>query len=482
MKYNILIIDDDKRFANSVKTALQNFRTNCAYSISEARNKLNAKIDVVLLDLVFDIQNPDHLEGLEFLPYIRENYPDIQVIIMTNFPSKVKIGPLIKSGGALDFFIKKELDWSEWGNRIENYCRISHENRELRTRTRELEEKYDDSEIIGGSVEIDFVKRKLRDIAKYSNDISILIQGETGTGKNLSVRYFKRYSNRKNKPFIEFSISTLSNNVLESELFGYIKGAFTGADNNKKGLFEEADGGILFLDEIGDYDLNTQKKIMKFIEDKTIRPVGSTKSKRLDIQLIMATNQNIPELIESGEFREDLYQRINQIKIELPPLRVRKGDIEILANYFFNQFKVKEKTNLISMAKEVYEKLNNYQWPGNVRELQSVIWEACTNARLYNDNILRKQHLSVEISSKSHNEIINNKNSDLDFRKAKLELEAIDIALERTFGQKTEAAKLLCMSADQLRYRVLKYQKIDFSLVNRFSNVIKYYNKISKEQ
>jgi len=472
MKYNILVVDDNKQFVESINIALKNFHIIKAFSIEEAKNKINSEIDLVLLDLVFDENNPDYLQGLEFLPYIHKNFPDLIVVIMTNYPSKDKIVESIKSG-AEDFFIKKELDWSEWEKRIENYCRNSQKIRELKTKTKELEERYDDTEIIGVSPEIEFVKRKLRDIAQHSDDITVFIQGETGTGKNLAVKYFKKHSKRKDKPYKEFSIFELSDSVLESELFGHIKGSFTGADKDKIGLFESANGGILFLDEIGDYDLKTQKKIMRFMEDKTISPVGSTKSKKLDLQLIMATNQDIPELIKKGRFREDLYQRINRIKIDLPSLKERREDIKILTDYFFNHFRVKEKTNLKVISNEVYDIFYNYQWPGNVRELQSVIWEACTNARLYNDSILTTRHLRKELISK--NSIFQNESDNLAVKKAELELEAIDKALSKTYGKKAEAAKLLGMNADQMRYRVLKYfkeMKVDFG---KFKNIRTYY-------
>ena len=474
MKYNILVVDDNEQFVESIKIALKNFHIIKAFSIEEAKNKINSEIDLVLLDLVFDESNPDYLQGLELLPYIHKNLPDLIVVIMTNYPSKDKIVESIKSG-AEDFFIKKELDWSEWEKRIENYCRNSQKIRELKTKTKELEEKYDDTEIIGVSPEIEFVKRKLRDIAKHSDDINVFIQGETGTGKNLAVKYFKKYSKRIDKPYKEFSIFELSDSVLESELFGHIKGSFTGADKDKIGLFEAANGGILFLDEIGDYDLKTQIKIMRFMEDKTISPVGSTKSKKLDLQLIMATNQDIPELIKKGRFREDLYQRINRIKVELPLLRERRKDIKILADYFFNHFRIKEKTNLKVISNEVYDILDNYSWPGNVRELQSVIWEACTNARLYNDSILTTKHLRKELTSYNENTSIKNENDDLAVKKAELELEAIDEALAKTYGKKAEAAKLLGMNADQMRYRVLKFYKENKIDMNKFRNIRKYY-------
>ena len=473
--YNILVVDDDQQFVASVETALKRFHVIPAFSVYEAKNQLNPEIDLVLLDLVFDESNPDYSEGLELLPHIRQTYPDLQVIIMTNHPSKEKIVKSIKSG-AEDFILKKELDWTEWEKRIETYCRSARRIHELKAKTEELE-KLEDSEIIGISTEIDFVRRKLKDIAEHSDDISIFIQGETGTGKNLAVNYFRKYSKRKDKPYKEFSIVELSTTVLESELFGHVKGAFTGADRDKIGLFEAANGGILFLDEIGDYDLNAQMKIMRFIENKTITPVGSTKSKTLNLQLIMATNKNIPLLISEGKFREDFYQRINQVKIELPPLRQRQEDIKILADHFFQHFRIKEKTNLKSISSEVYDILNQYHWPGNIRELQSVIWEACGNARLYNDTLFQKKHLRKELFSKNEDNKGIQLLIDVETKKKEPKIEDIENALAKTYGQKAKAANLLGMNADQLRYRILKFFKQNAAMIEKYKYISKYYGK-----
>lgn len=468
MRYNILVIDDDNSFIESVKSALKRFGVTSALSIDEAKARLNDDIDLVLLDLVFDENNPEYLQGLDFLPEIHRKYPDLQVIIMTNYPSKDKIVSSIKSGAA-DFFIKKELIWPEWEKRIENYCRNSYRIKELK---KQLKEKYDETQIIGNSPQIDFVRRKLKDLAENSEDITIFIYGETGTGKNLAVKYFRKYSIKKDMPYKEFSLFELSETVLESELFGYVKGAFTGANDDKIGLFEAAHSGILFLDEIGDYDIKTQKKIMRFIEDRTITPVGSTKSKKLDLQLIMATNQYLPGLIRKGKFREDLYQRINRIKIEMPPLREIKQDIRVLTDYFFNHFRQKEKTNLKSVSKEVYSIFKNYKWPGNVRELQSVIWEACTNARLLNDTILISDHLRREIITyRNGDEDMNS----LEKEKIQIELNAINNALKKTFGSKEEAANLLRLNADQLRYRVRKHIDVIRLDSLRYEYIKKYY-------
>lgn len=477
MKYSILVIDDDSNFLRTVEKALNNCNITTVSSPAHVVSKLEDSLDLVLLDLVFDRNDPDRLQGLSLIPQIQQNLPNVPIVVMTNFPSKVKIGPQIFDQGVKDFFLKKECDWIEWKNRIENYCKDYREKKLLLQKTRELESREERVEIIGVSREIEFVRLKLKDLAENSSDISIFIYGETGTGKNLAVKYFRQYSARKDKPFQEFSIVEKSESVLESELFGHKKGAFTGAQTDKKGLFEAADGGILFLDEIGDYDPKIQIKIMRFLEDKSITPVGSTESKKIDVQLIMATNRNIPQMVTDGTFREDLYMRINQAKIELPPLRQRKQDIKILADHFFQSFRLKEKTNLQKISKKVYMIFDQYQWPGNVRELQFVIWEACTNARLYNDSILLEKHLRKDLSQQDAPTHSKDLNESLEAKKEALELEQIDAALQQTHGRKEEAAKILKKNSDNIRYRVVECYKKFPQLVQQFPYILKYYQK-----
>jgi len=473
--FKILVADDNQDFLESVKTVLHEFRVLTSNSIIDANQKLSPDLDAVLLDLVFDDSQPEKLQGMDFLPQIHNLYPDLPIIIMTNYTS-TDISFLAGKAGATDFLSKKDLNWIEWKNRIKKYCEKSVRIRELKLKTETLENKYDETQIIGSSQAIEYVRKQLKDLAQNSIEIPILITGETGTGKNLAVKYFRKHSPRKDKPYKEFSISELSETVLESELFGHVKGAFTGADKDKKGLFEEADGGILFLDEIGDYDLKIQKKIIRFIEDKTISPVGSTHSKKLDVQLVMATNRNLTKLISEEKFREDLYYRINKVKIELLPLRERKEDIVFLTDYFFNYFKEKEKTNLLKIIPDVYEILKSYKWLGNVRELQSVILAACTRARLSNDKELSLRHLPEEIVQQKEKVSEKTGFPTINTKIVILELEEIERALEKANGKKSEAAKMLGMSLDQMRYRVQRV--IDFRIIEKFLNIKQAYYKI----
>lgn len=473
MKYKILVVDDNPLFTASAKLALKSFEVTVAGTVTEAEQSLDDDTDLVLLDLVFDEDEPEHAAGMELLPRIVSAWPGLPVVIMTNHPTYEKSVKAIKLG-AKDFLLKKNLNWQEWGNRLANYCHDYREIQKLIRKTSNLETKYEDAQLIGESDQIIFIRNKLKDIARSGSDLSLFIQGETGTGKNLAVKYFRDHSVRKSKAYREASLIELSDNLLESELFGHVRGAFTGAITNKTGLFEEANGGILFLDEIGDYNYSTQQKIMRFLENKTVTPVGSTRQRRLDVQLIMATNRDLYRMVNEGKFREDLYYRINRLKIELPPLRERREDIVPLTDYFFRYFSIMEHTNLRSVDQGVYREFEKYPWPGNVRELQSAIIEACTNARMENDTVLTLRHLRREILDFRPGRDISAGTESLRLQKIRLDLQAIDEALGRTYGQKAEAAGLLGLSAEQMRYRIHS-NSIEAFDSGRYRFIKKYY-------
>jgi len=472
MAINLLIADDDKNFSRSVETVLKNFNIAKAFNINEIKEKLDDSIDLILLDLVFDEQNPERLDGLKMIPYIKDRFPDIQIVVLTNYASTKATVEAIKAG-ASDLLNKKELNWTEWKTRLETYGRNAEKIRKLKQQYRFLENQYDETDIIGNSKPISDLKKRLIDLAQYSEDISILFTGETGTGKNLAVKYFRKHSKRHNTPYREFSVLELSESLIESELFGHKKGAFTGATSEKKGLFEEANHGILFLDEIGDYDARTQAKLLRFLDEKVITPVGSSRSKKLDIQLVLATNYDLNELVKEKRFREDLYQRINRVQIIIPPLRERVEDIKLLTYYFFDHFRKKEKTRLQSIDDDVIKLFMQYRWPGNIRELQSVIWDACTKARFEGDNVLQNKHLKSELLISNNQNYKENK--DFKSRISEIELEEIDTVLQKTFGQKSHAAKLLGLNSDQLRYKVLKISKNNPEIVRQFVYIRKYY-------
>ncbi len=470
--YKILIADDNKQFVHSVVISLRNFEVICAYTPDELIKNLNSEIDLVMLDLVFDESQPEKIQGLDLLKTIKEKYNELPVIIMTNYASIDKSVTAIKSG-AKDFVNKGRLDWSEWENRILNYC---SDYRKIKNLEIAVAKSDNEPVIIGSSLETKLLKMRLIDFATKSRDSSILITGETGTGKNLAVQYFRYYSPRKNAPYQEFSIMEKSETILESELFGHKKGSFTGANSDKKGLFEAADNGIIFLDEIGDYSLSIQSKILKFLENKTITPVGSTKSKKLNVQLIMATNKNLLGMIKKGQFREDLFYRINSLSVDILPLRKRKEDIKDLFNHFFEYYRKKENTNLQAISSDVYDLLTNYLWPGNTRELQSIILKACSDARLFNDHQLKKEHFTRYLFNNEP------QNSSITFenyveKMETIKLEMVNKALEQTYGQKGKAALLLkYKTGDHLYKDLIKYKGTE--IIDKFPFIKKCFDTI----
>lgn len=482
MKFTLLIIDDSAWFVESAISALsRKFTVRSADSPEDAKIKLDNSVDLVLLDLVFNEDKPDLLQGMEFIPYVKGKYPDLPVIVMTNYSSTDKAVEAIKLG-AEDFFNKKDLLWSDWIDKISNYCKKYQRIRDLEKQKEELESRIFGTSIIGISDVIKTLRKQLITKAQRSSDMPIVLVGETGTGKNLAANFFHLHSLRKNGPLIEFSIYELSPSVLESDLFGCVKGAFTGATENKIGKLEAANGGTLFFDEISDYDLHIQAKIMRFIENKTIIPVGGTKAKALDIQIILATNQDLMQLRDAGKLRNDLYQRIWPFTIKIPPLRERLEDIEELANYFFEYYRSQDKTFVQSISDEVIQLFKNYSWPGNVRELRNVIQNAIEDARQNHDTMITVKNVREEIQEKiiEKNNVYHDDETDLKKLTAIDQLKRIDDALAETLGQKEKAANMLGINADSLRYRVKSiFQKYP-GLTGEFGNISKYYKRLLK--
>jgi len=477
--FRVLIIDDDSKIVNDAKQELKDFIVDHASSIEEAKQTDIEQVDLILLDLVFDIHQPEVLQGMAFLPYVKSRFPDLPVIVMTNYATTSKTVEAMKLG-AEDFINKEDLFWREWSEKITIICRKYQKIKDLEKQKEELETMVSGTSIIGSSEVVKKLRETLISRAQGNSKMPIVLLGETGTGKNLAARFFHRHSLRKNGPLIEFSIYELSPTVLESEIFGSVKGAFTGATENKSGKFEASNGGTLFLDEIGDYDLHIQAKIMRFIEDKTIIPVGGTKTRTLDIQIILATNQDLMHLRDIGKLRNDLYHRIYPFTIKIPPLRERLDDIEKLTDYFFEYNQHQDKTFVQSISDEVKQLFKNYSWPGNVRELRNVIQYASEDARQNHDTIITLKNVREEIQKKTIeiNESYCDDETDLKKLTALDQLKRIDYALAGTLGQKEKTAEKLGIDADSMRYKVKSISQKYPELTREFKNISKYYKRI----
>jgi len=370
MAESILIVDDE----GTLRESLGRLVAREGYSVTTAGTgeEAVALMDGRFFDLVItDIFMPG-IDGIEVLKNCRARNPDQLVIIMTAFAS-IETAVEALRAGAFDYIMKPIIH-----EEIKQLIRTALRQRSLQTENtmlkKQIEREYDFSHIIGESARI---KGVLSEVAKTADAKSnILLTGETGTGKELIARAIHYNSYRKEKPFVPINCSAIPDNLLESELFGHVKGAFTGAAGPKKGLFEEADGGTVFLDEIGEMSTTLQTKLLRVIEDRQVRPVGGTQSTQVDIRFISATNKDLVRATANGTFREDLFYRINTINLALPPLRERQEDIPILAGYFLRRLAAELGKPVARISDDAMSIFVGYPWPGNIRELKNIIERA----------------------------------------------------------------------------------------------------------
>jgi DNA-binding NtrC family response regulator len=390
MAERLLIVEDE----NTLRESLKRVFLREGYDVDSAENCESATR--ILEDRAYDLIITDILlpgmSGIELLKKCRETNPEQLVIVMTAYASLETAVEALRAG-AYDYIIKPVIH-EEIKRIVRNALReraLKSENLLLR---KQIDERYDFDRIIGESRGI---KKLIDEVKKVADSRSnVLLLGETGTGKELFARAIHYSSSRREKPFVPINCSAVPENLLESELFGYVKGAFTGAVGSKRGLFEEADGGTVFLDEIGDLKPALQAKLLRVIDDREIRPLGGIQSKRVDIRFITATNRDIVNDVKKGSFREDLYFRVNVIMLTLPPLRERKEDIMILAKHFLDKYGGQIGKNLTFSDDMTVKILTDYDWPGNVRELQNIIERAVLIA---DGDTIRPEHIPEGLKS-----------------------------------------------------------------------------------
>ncbi len=370
MSSNILIVEDEETLRESLKRVFvkEKFTVDTADSAEKGLALLETGIyDIIISDIILP-----GIDGIEMLTKVREENPAQTFIVITAYASFDTAVKALRVG-AYDY-IMKPIMHEEIKQVVRNALRERHLQIENVLLKREIGKTYDFSSIIGESNELKSLIEEVRKIADTRSNVLLL--GETGTGKELLARVTHNNSSRGGKPFIPINCSVIPENLLESELFGHQKGAFTGAVTSKKGLFEEADGGTIFLDEIGEISPYFQTKLLRVLEDQIIRPVGSTKSTKVDVRIISATNKDLELEVKNGDFREDLFYRINTITLKIPPLRERKEDIPLLAKTFLIKYSLELQKDVTGISGEAIARMNKYQWPGNVRELQNVIERA----------------------------------------------------------------------------------------------------------
>ncbi len=386
MSARILIVDDEEIVIRSCRRILGDA---AAYSVESVQDGWEAlrKVDETEYDvIVIDIMMPK-IDGLEVLQQVKERHPDVDVIMMTGL-SQIQTAVKAMKLGALDY-LSKPFDPDELKHVVDRALerrRLLRENRDLKT---EVSSKYKFENIIGSSPPMQAVFALIAKCAPTNS--TVLITGESGTGKEMIARAIHYNSLRKDQPFVTVDCNTLSENLLESELFGHTKGSFTGAVGNKRGMFEIANNGTLFMDEFGNIPLSTQAKLLRVIQEREFRAVGSTTVLKTNVRLVAATNKDLKAMVAAGTFREDLYYRINVFPIHSPALRERREDIPALAFHFLKGFCAEMGKPVAEVSEGAMSLLVNHDWPGNVRELQNTIQRAVI---LSSDNVIRQAHLA----------------------------------------------------------------------------------------
>jgi len=457
MKQRILIIDDDFELCN----LLNRFLTRNDYEVEEANSGQagiekfkNGKYDIVICD--YRLGDKD---GIEVLKEITAFDPEAVVLIITGY-SDVKTAVDVIKCGAYDY-ITKPLVPDEILNVLKTITKNAAKAANSRKKVQKCSNQPNDASIL-----IEGISKKSKELYRQveivaNTDYSVILYGESGTGKEVIAQTIHNLSGRKNNPFIALDCGTLSRELSGSELFGHVKGAFTGAVSDKEGHFELANGGTLFLDEVGNLSYEVQVSLLRVIQERKFKRVGGNKEMPLDIRIIVASNENLQDAYKKGKFREDLYHRFNEFSIQLPPLRARQEDIPLFAEFFLDKTKSELDKNIQGFDEEVIELFKNYSWPGNLREMKNVIRRA---ALLSDSQKITAHSLPFEISSLTTNKLPAaepvdlKKDIDLKNAAAKAEYEAILNTLMQVNFNKSKAAEILNIDRKTLYNKIRNYE------------------------
>ena len=449
-KPSILLVDDDKNTANGLRKILlqDGYDASCAYTGKEALSLIETEnLDIVITDMKL----PD-ISGFSIIEKVKKKDINTAVVMITAFSSIQTAIDAMKKGA--DDYLTKPVNIDElelilkkiWEKQL-----LISQNEELRQR---LNDRYSFSGIIGNTPEMQDIFKTITEIAPTA--ATVLIYGETGTGKELIANAIHYNSDRKDKPFITLHCASLSEGVLESELFGHEKGAFTGAIGQRRGRFELANGGSLFLDEVGEMNSHVQIKLLRVLETGKFERVGGEKTLESDVRIIAATNKDLGKEIREGRFREDLYYRLNVINLKLPSLRERKEDIGLLIDNLLAKYSTKNKKDIKSFTPQCVKLLTNYDWPGNVRELENTIERAVIMAK---NELIEPDDLPSNIN-------VNTKKSRKETLRIpsgatmkEIEKRIILETLQSTNGSKSKAAKILGISTRKIEYKIKEWSK-----------------------
>lgn len=446
----ILVIEDDVAFCKLVEKFLtkNNYQVSTAFSAAEAKGKImNNTFDLILTDL----RLPDS-DGMTLLSEFTKDIPATPVVLMTGYSDINTAVKAIKNGAA--DYISKPFNPDEVlivvANALKN-AEVVSEQKITQTKTTTKVTTQSNSEFVLG---ISPASLKLAEYIKLVSptDISVLIIGESGTGKEVIAQKIHKNSTRNKKPFVAVDCGTIPKDLAASEFFGHIKGSFTGALTDKIGYFEAANGGTIFLDEIGNLSYENQVQLLRALQERKIKPVGSNKEIAVDIRIITATNEDLREAVKNGDFREDLYHRINEFSITSPSLKERKEDLLIFAEFFLEKANQQLNREVIGFSDEVIQIFQNYSWPGNLREMQNVVKRSTL---LTLGDFIERAVLPSELF------LINPEKDEIVFSLSQNEKEAIIQALEQTQNNKSEAAKLLKINRKTL-YNKLKLYNLEY--------------------
>lgn len=445
-KIKIWVVDDER----IVRVTLADDLRDEGYEVREFANGTSAfyALQEAAPDIIItDLKMPD-ISGIELLEKVKTINPGICVVVMTAFGTVENAVTAIRAG-AYDY-ITKPFDKDEIILTIERALELSTIKKEYTNLKKQIGHQFNFSSYIGDPQSNEELFNQIKLVAQ--KDSTVLITGETGTGKELIAHIIHHNSHRKNKPFVKVSCAILSREIFESELFGHVKGAFTGADSEKEGRFELANNGTLYLDDIDDIPLDLQVKLLRVIQEREFEKVGSSKPIPIDVRIVASTKKDLRALVHEGKFREDLFYRLNVFPIKLSPLRERKKDIRIIFEHYLRKFTGNDS---VKITPEAIEKLTNYNWPGNVRELKNI---AERIAILSQGDTIELKHIPAELKNEMAINMCNSIGSKpLDELLAEVEVAMIKCALEQSKNHKSKAAAILGIPPTTLRTKMNKY-------------------------
>lgn len=458
VNHRVLVVDDELSMRELLEIVLQNdgYEVDTAEDVESAREKLeNNHYDVVLTDLYM---GNDREAGMRLLSWLEENSPSTPSIMMTAHGSVETAIEAMKRGAA--DYVMKPFKNDEIRILIERAIAQRNLLRENIALRQEQARQGDIENMIGKSPAFQKAMKMIRRVAALPSTVAV--HGESGAGKELVARALHTLSNRADKPFVAINCGGIPENLLESELFGHKKGSFTGATDDKEGLFVVANGGTIFLDEIGEMPLMLQVKLLRVLDNNTVTPVGSTTDIKVDVRLVSATNRDLEKMSEEGTFRSDLYYRLNVIPIQVPPLRQRRDDIPLLCRHFVTQHAKNMGCEQLEISAAAQTALNNYHWPGNVRELGNVMERAlalCADDEIGLDDLPEnlRNYEPDRSAATAAAAVVPDEGMDMEQLIADLEIDLIKQALEKGRYSQKRAASLLGLTARSLRYRLQKY-------------------------